>query len=400
MSMLMKSALLVLPFLPGCFVVAEDPPSAYNAPSQDETTVVESPRDEEVNYVVYREYFGCSEQEIAYFPHYRRYYALSDDDIYFIYFTSRQCGVSFDVCFHSYYYDCGRDYDRLVVYYHVPRERYFVPIGAGVAPPPMYAHVYGAYRNGTTASVTFTNQEYISLVHMKVGCEYQGHPPATYFARVQATGSSGRVIVESRDDCGRGGRTATGATVQATAPRPWKLPPQKQEQWHQERQATVARQESTFKDMHKEQVTKVESQRAQQTRTGPQDPARDQGHATPAPAPAQLPGHGQALPHKSGPESPAETNRPSGGRAPDPHAQNLGPAVPHRPGPPDPAESNRAPGGKGSDPHGQKQGQAENPPSKGPEHQPQEKPKQTEKPKGPEKPKGGDDNKGDKKDKE
>jgi hypothetical protein len=356
MSNLKIAALFILPFLPGCYIVVDDEPRRYNPPPPAETTVVVTPQEEEVNYVVYREYFGCSEQEIAYFPQYRRYYGLTDDDIYFIYFTSRQCSVSFDVCFHSYYYDCGRNYDRLVVYYRVPRERYFVAIGAGVSPPPMYARTYGSYRSGTTASVTFTNQEYIGLVHMKVGCEYQGHPPATYFARVQATGSSGRVIVESRDNCGRGGRTATGATVQASAPRPWKMPPQEQQQWHQERQTIATRHEATFKEEHKEQVTKVEAQQAQHPRTGPQGLDHKQGNTTPAPATAQHQGQGQADPNKPGPQGPAEPNR--------------------------------SPGSKGFEQHGQKPGQAEaSPPAKGPGQKPppQEKPKETEKPKGGEK---------------
>ena len=191
--------------------------------------------------------FGCPGSSLATFRArsavYRRYYGLTDDDIYFIYFTSRLSGVSFDVCFHSYYYDCDRNYDRLVVYYHVPRERYFVAIGAGVSPPPMYARTYASYRSGSTAGVTFTNQEYVALVHMKVGVEYQGHPPAAYFARVQATGSTRRVIVESRDHSGRGGRTAAGTKITATAPRPWTMPPQQKQQWQQERQASAARAE-------------------------------------------------------------------------------------------------------------------------------------------------------------
>src|SRR5262249_38218463 len=155
MSMLKKAITAVLPLFAACTVVYDEPPRHYHyyaPPPPVETTVVVTPEAEEVHYVVYREYFGCTDVEIASFPHYRRYYALTDDDIYFIYFTSRQCNVSFDVCFHSYYYDCGRSYDRLVVYYGVPRERYFVAVGAGVSPPPIYARTYASYRSGSYAS--------------------------------------------------------------------------------------------------------------------------------------------------------------------------------------------------------------------------------------------------------
>src|SRR6185436_184333 len=112
---------------------------------------------------------------------------------------------------------------------------------------PMYARTYGAYHSGSYASVTFSNREWVSLVHMKVGCEYQGHPPTTYFARVQATGSTNRVLLESRDKCGSGGRTATGASVQVTATRAWTLPPQQREQFQQQRQVRATEVQVKFK---------------------------------------------------------------------------------------------------------------------------------------------------------
>ena len=284
MSIFKNAVVLVLPLLAGCFVAYDDPPRRYDSAGQVETTVIVEPEVEEVDYVVYREYFGCTEAEIAYFPHYRRYYALTDDDIYFIYFTSRQSGVSFDVCFHTYYYECDRNYDRLVVYYRVPRERYFVAIGPGVSPPPIYARTYASYRSGSTASVTFTNQEYVALVHLKVGVEYQGHAPDHYFARVQATGSTRRVLVESRDQSGRGGRTVAGGEITAKAPRPWTMSPQQKQQWHQERQAGAARAETPFKEVHKEQVLKVEKQQpAASQKSAPQGVERRPPQDTPPP---------------------------------------------------------------------------------------------------------------------
>ncbi len=261
MSMLTKAIAAVLPLLAGCVVAVRDEPRHYHAPPPAETTVVVDAEGDEVHYVVYREYFGCSEAEIAYFPHYRHYYGLTDDDIYFIYYTSILCGVGFDVCFNTYYYECNRSYDRLVVYYRVPRERYFVAIGTGVSPPPVYARTYAAYRSGSTASVTFSNQEYVALVHLKVGVEYQGHPPDAYFARVKSTGSTGRVIVESRDQCGRGGRSATGGTVAAKAPRPWTMAPQQKQQWRQERQESATKAESPFREKHREQAAQVEREK-------------------------------------------------------------------------------------------------------------------------------------------
>jgi len=334
-----KAVAAILPLLAGCIVAYDDRPHHYyDAPARTEAAVVVAPEVDEVDYVVYREYFGCSDAEIAYFPHYHRYYGLTDDDIYFIYFTSLCAGVSFDVCFHSYYYDCGRNYDRLVVYYRVPRERFFVAIGADVSPPPMYARVYASYRSGTTASVTFTNQEYVALVHMKVGVEYQGHPPAGYFARVQAAGSTHRVIVESRDQSGRGGRTATGTAIAATAPRPWKMTSQQKQQWHEERQASAARTEVKFKEGHKEQVQKVEKQQ---------------------PAAPEKPIHRAAEPRTPQDNPPPKRESHDLERKPE-HGQGPSDQNPRPPGP----------------------RQTENPPSKHPPQEPPEKPRHGEKPKG------------------
>jgi hypothetical protein len=364
MSILMKAVGMIVPLLVGCYVVQDETPRQYSPPQQDERSfpgeldVVVSPEAEEINYVVYREYFGCTEQEISYFPHYRLYYGLTDDDIYFITFTARQCNVSFDVCFHSYYYDCDRNYDRLVVYYHVPRERYFVAIGTGVSPPLMYARTYGSYRSGV-AGMTFTNQEYVALVHMKVGVDYQGQPPATFFARVQSTGSSRRVIVDSRDLSGRGGRTVTGAKITATAPHPWTMPAPQKQQWHQERQASTAKTEGTFKASHKEQVTKVENQKPAQ---------REVEHRS---APGSSPPQAQGRPDPSDSKRPHEPEL----QAPvdRPHAQE--PQRPaDRPHPPEPKVPADRPSGR-QVPERQPQKKAEKPPPKPPQHEEREKPK-------------------------
>jgi hypothetical protein len=374
MSILKKAVAAVMPLLAGCFVGYEESPRQYDSSGQAEATVVVGTEVEEVNYVVYRDYFGCTETEIGYFPHYRRYYGLTDDDIYFVYFTARLSGVSFDACFHSYYYDCDRNYDRLVVYYHVPRERYFVAIGADVSPPPMYARCYTSYRSGRTASATFTNQEYVALVHMKVGCEYQGHPPATYFARVQATGSTYRVLVEDRDQSGRGGHTAAGTKITATAPRPWTMPPQQKQQWHQERQASAARTEVSFKEAHKEQVTKVEKQ---------------QSAAPPKPAPegVERKSAQDDPPPKKGPRE-VEQRRPQDDPTPK-KARRDAEQQPPQDNPPPKAEG---PGPSDPNPKHPGQKQAENPPPKHPPQEPSERPKRGEKPKGEEK--------GDRKDKD
>lgn len=361
---------LIPPLLAGCIVVREEPPRRYApapapVPATDADAVAPAPEptaeEEQVNYVVYREYFGASEDEIAYIPHYRRYYGISDDDLYFLWFTSRLAGIAFDVCFNSYWHHCGRSYDRLVLYYRVPRERYFVTIGAGASYPPMYARTYGAYHSGSYASVTFSNREWVSLVHMKVGCEYQGHPPTTYFARVQASGSTNRVLIESRDKCGSGGRTATGASVQVTATRAWTLPPQQREQFQQQHQVRATQVEVKFKDVHKEQVTKVERQAP--TKPGPAARTPEPDKTPAAAKPPAAPEHPERA-RTQGPPPAAE-------RAP---ASKPGPQVEHPPGK-QPPVTERTPNPKPPP-------QVERAPAREPApHPAPEKPKSSEKPK-------------------
>ena len=144
MRMLLTLACVAL--LGGCIVVHDNPPprrvvytSSPPPPAATTTVVVE---EDEVHYVVYREYFGCTEEEIYYVPHYRRYYSCTDDEIYFCFFISRLCGLTFEACWRSYYYDCGRSCDRLVVFYRVPRQHFFVAVGAGVSYPPVYQRSY------------------------------------------------------------------------------------------------------------------------------------------------------------------------------------------------------------------------------------------------------------------
>lgn len=295
-----------LSLLAGCTVYVRDYPPPRRVVYVEERPLPPPPpppppapaivvtEDDEVHDVVYREYFGCSDAEIYAYPQYRRYYAVTDDDLYFITFVARQQNIAFDVCFHSYYYDCGRNYDRLVVAYNVPRASFFCSVGVGVAAyPPVYQRTYVAYQENNVASISIQNHEYVALVHMKVGVEYQGHPPATFFAQVNANGgNTGRVIVANRESCGQGGLTATGAKVTVTAQRPWTMPPEQKQAWHQQQQAQITTHASAWKDTHKDQVVKVQAREKSQAQNG-QKPGAAPGAKPAAQAAPGAPGEKQ-----------------------------------------------------------------------------------------------------------
>jgi hypothetical protein len=299
-------------------VVEERPAPPPPPPPPPPVTEVVITQDDEVHYVVYREYFGCSDEEIYAYPHYRRYYAISDDDIYFITFVARRRGIAFDVCFRSYYYDCGRNYDRLVVTYNVPRTAFFCSVNVGVTTyPPVYQRTYVAYQQNNVASITIQNNEYVGLVHMKVGVEYQGHPPDKFFAQVNANGgNTGKVIVSNREACGRGGVTATGAKVTVTAQRPWTMPPAQKQAWHDEHKAAVVKHEDTFKQVHKEQVQKVQAQ--QKTAAGQNQPKTPPGEKN---TQGEKHVQGEADPKKQNPQGTPQGEKHVQGEA-DPKKQN------------------------------------------------------------------------------
>jgi len=227
--------------------------------------------EEEVHTVVYTEYFGASQAELVLIPHYRHYYGWTDDDIYFLWFCSRRANVSFEICCNNYYRNCGGDYNRLIVSYNIPRASFFVSINAGGSYPPVYARTYACYHSNTY-DVNFSHEEYHALVSMKVGVEYQGHTPTTFMAKVQSGTPPNRIVVQSKESCGKGGVTVTGAAVVHTAPHPWTLPPAQHQQWQKDHQNQVAKSEVGFKEQHKEQVQKVQLKEKEQARDKAKDP--------------------------------------------------------------------------------------------------------------------------------
>jgi hypothetical protein len=347
-AMRWTSALVILSFGLGCTVtvVSEPPPRRVVVaqvpppPPPQTVIVVETPpppppateivitEDDEVNYVVYREYFGCSEEEVVVLPHYRRYYALTDDDIYFIYFVARRSHIGFEAAFHSYYYDCGRSYDRLVVSYNVPRAAFFVQVG-GVSVssyPPVYQRTYGAYAGGNV-NVSFSNTEFVALVQMRVAVDYQGHQPAAFFAKVSAGVPPGRVVVQSREQCGHGGVSAVGARVTVSAPHPWTMAPAQKEAWHARTKQSFVKSEATFTAAHKEQVQKVQNQ--------PKTPAKGPATAehTPGKGPEHEPGKGPAPAAGKAPEhEPGKAPEHEPGKAPATAEHTPGKAPEHEPG--------------------------------------------------------------------
>jgi hypothetical protein len=313
-------------------VVYQEPP-----PPPPPTVVVQQDvvwEDEEVNEVVYREYYGCSPEEVAIIPHYRRYYQVDDADLFFVCFVARHAHVGFDVAFHEYYYGCGRDYNRLVLVYRIDPAVFFVPLPPHAVYPVVYSRPYACYRSHQFAGVAFTNEEYRGLVSLKIGVEYQGQSSEMFFRSAQRCGSPTRVVYVERERCGQGGIACANAPLRPVV-HPWRLEASARVAWRDQAGAQRAHSEPVFRQQHHEQVELVERNPAAQVRPaggGVAHPAPPAGAGHPAPAytrPEPVPSGNHAEPGHGEPGREPVHVHESGGPlrpAPLPDAGHPGPA--------------------------------------------------------------------------
>jgi hypothetical protein len=193
--------------LSGCIVAVRGP----GGPHPSAGHVQYSAWDEtEVHYVIFRDFFGCSDRDVWRLTAIRRLYSLDAADLFFLMFVSRHVSVSFDVVFRAWWDTCRRDHHRLVVLYRLSPTIFFVPVPAHVQCPPPYGRAYGYWRNRTLGSASLTADEYRSLVAMKVACDYYGHAPVHFFDRVKAVGAPEKVIYADHRHAGRGGEGCAG----------------------------------------------------------------------------------------------------------------------------------------------------------------------------------------------
>jgi len=109
----------------GSVTVSESPPRGG---------VIVDVEEDDVSFVVYREYYDCSDEEISFIPYYRHYYFVDDCDLYFLFSVARHTHQPIDLVVRTYYYDCDRDYNRLIVSYRVDPAYFFVELPARYNP--------------------------------------------------------------------------------------------------------------------------------------------------------------------------------------------------------------------------------------------------------------------------
>jgi hypothetical protein len=230
--------------LSGCIVAVRGP----GGPHPSAGHVQYSAWDEtEVHYVIFRDFFGCSDRDVWRLTAIRRLYSLDAADLFFLMFVSRHVSVSFDVVFRAWWDTCRRDHHRLVVLYRLSPTIFFVPVPAHVQCPPPYGRAYGYWRNRTLGSASLTADEYRSLVAMKVACDYYGHAPVHFFDRVKAVGAPEKVIYADHRHAGRGGKDARGLAVAAQVARPWEMDKGRRDSWKRQAEEASRKEEQEQK---------------------------------------------------------------------------------------------------------------------------------------------------------
>ncbi|MEK7469015.1 MAG: hypothetical protein AAB074_16700 [Planctomycetota bacterium] len=212
-----------------------------------------------MSFVVYREYYGCSDEEIRFIPYYRRYYRryyrVDDCDLFFLFHVARHMRRPIDFVIRSYYYDCDRDYDRLIGTWHVDRSVFFVDLPGSYHPGGEYDRPYRIYRERGIASAHFTNSEFRVLVSLKIGVEYQGVRAEQFVERVREhPAAPHRAVLRSRDSLGAKGRNVEGRSVSVQAPRPWKMPEKEGQQYRQQRKQDAVGGQKAFQEKHGQRV--------------------------------------------------------------------------------------------------------------------------------------------------
>lgn len=242
----------------GCVVYADDPAARRIVLYEDYPYGPWD--DQEVVYVVCRDYFGLSHADVLVLFNYQRYYLVDPIDLFFILCVARWSSIDFRIVFRTWWAECGRSHHRLVLRFQGSPAR-FLPDRSlpDRAPPP-----YAAIRMESPGDSGFTANEYRALVALRIGTDYYGYSPERFFERLEQVGSPHRVLFADRDRAGAGERTATGERLAPRIEKPWTLPPAAREAWRRDlggRRTSVVPQ---FRRDHPDQVERYEQDRRDQ----------------------------------------------------------------------------------------------------------------------------------------
>ena len=263
--------------LGGCVVHVRDHDSP-SSPPPARTTVTEYGWNHH-RYVVWREYYNCSDAEIYYLEN----CGYDDDDILVCLYLARRARVPLRHMF--YEYDrCGRDHYALALSFRMPWDIWFChEVPRGYDCPPVYARTYGYYWRGEQHY--FSNDEIYALVQLQVGVRYYGYSHATYFNEYNTHVQRGErtpfraIVSKDHTAAGRGGKSWDEQRVVVRNDRPWNAP--NPQVWEKQRQA----EREQVKIRHTPQREQEEAEQARKVADARKDAHEEaKGHAQEAKA--------------------------------------------------------------------------------------------------------------------
>jgi hypothetical protein len=300
-------------------------------------------------YVVWREYYGCTPDEVYWLEN----SGYDDDDVLVCLTIARRARVPVRHVF--YEYDrCGRSLFTVSAVFRLPIGIFFcneVPIN--YACPPPYGRAYGYYwRN---QHHYYTNAEIHSLVQLQVGIRYYGYNHAVYFRDYdQCVQKYDRtpfrtIVVREPQRAGSGGRSCDEKPI-VKCPKPWDKPDPKDWDRHreQERREVKVRytpererqeQEQARRDAERDERKRsfeeakakseaMKREREDEDRRNPPPPVRRVGPAEPP----------QKVADPRGPEQPKKPEPLGPAEPPQKVADPRGPEQPKKPEPLGPGE--------------------------------------------------------------
>ncbi len=239
----MKKGIIALLALAGCVVHRDRPhrhPPPSSPPPARQVTVVRAASWHDVRFVLWAEYFDCSEDEIGYCESLRGY---DDADVFVMLYIARCRRVPVRTVVLEYD-RCGRSLWTVSLRFGMTGDEYFLAeVPARASCPPPYGKAYGHWRNRERGYV-LSNEECHALVHLRIGVHFYGYSAEDYFREhesLRGRGVAHPLREMAARDCGKAG--AGGKTAAMAAPkkadRPWEASDRRE--WERRREESRAR---------------------------------------------------------------------------------------------------------------------------------------------------------------
>jgi hypothetical protein len=223
-----------------------------------------------VRYVVWTEYYGCSDDEVAYLET----CGYDDDDLLVLCFIARRARVP--VRYVVYEYDrCGRSlYTVAMVFRLDPFVFYCEEVPRGCACPPPYGRAYGYY--GRREPAFLTNDECRALVQLHIGVRYYGYSSVAYFQEFDRCRKRGEppfrtIVVRDYARAGKGGRACDDRPI-VKRDRPWEH--RDVREWERRRQEERERMKAHWARRQREEEERIHREAEAQERRRAAEEAR------------------------------------------------------------------------------------------------------------------------------